>query len=219
MNSKMVIIAGLIASLLLIFLCIFFNAQRYYKELALGTTNTSLISTSTLPLETIETTITKPIETKEENIEIGSITTVVSSDINQSFTVPKETKPLVIKETLEVVQEEINTLLKHRQINFKKNSGHITLESQKVLDEVATALAGKDDVLIEVQGHTDAGGKAKVNRSISQMRANKVKVYLIKKGLKGEHIRAKGFGETKPLSTVDPKNILNRRVEIYVTRR
>lgn len=50
MSSRLVIITGLIVSLLLIFLCIFFNAKRYYKELELGTTNGSLVSTPTTPV-------------------------------------------------------------------------------------------------------------------------------------------------------------------------
>jgi hypothetical protein len=44
MSSKSVILLGLLASLLLIFFCVFFNAERYYKELGLSTENKEALS-------------------------------------------------------------------------------------------------------------------------------------------------------------------------------
>ncbi len=135
-----------------------------------------------------------------------------------------EKKPLREKEnspekSLELEQEKISTLLKNSKINFKRNSGKIRKEGKKVLDEVAKTLLGKENILIEIQGHTDAGGKEKINLWISQKRADSVKKYLIKKGIKADIITAKGFGEKKLLLPKTPYDPSNRRVEIHLKRK
>ena len=123
------------------------------------------------------------------------------------------------EEEVKEVQEEISKLLKNKQIHFEKGSGKITSEGKKVLDELVTTLKEPDSMLLEIQGHTDAGGKQRANLMLSQVRASAVKEYLIKKGLKAENITAKGFGESKLLLPQKPYDISNRRVEIYLKRR
>ena len=169
------------------------------------------------------------LETHDKTYDISDMTTVVLKEVKKDAgkkeeskqeSLPKEAPKLeTAKRNLEIEQEKISALLKNNKINFKKNSGKIRTEGKKVLDEVVVALAGKDDVLIEVQGHTDAGGTARINLKISQMRANGVKKYLIKKGLKADTITAKGFGEKELLLPETPYNSSNRRVEIYLKRK
>lgn len=135
------------------------------------------------------------LETHDKTYDISDMTTVVVKEVkdagkkeadkkeeSKQESLSKEAPKLeTAKSNLEIEQEKIFALLKNNKINFKKNSGKIRTEGKKVLDEVVVALAGKDDVLIEVQGHTDAGGAAGINLKISQIRANGVKKYLIKK--------------------------------------
>jgi len=350
MNSKSVILLGLLASLLLIFLCIFFNAERYYKELGLGTVDNKAVSLieSNEPVEELSENDDTIVAIKEED-KVESITaetkeetssfnyyvednkTFISGNIplldngdsfkefisdcskdkscenNVTFldndeslswksfvssaltilkkeeivnpkltidkkdikiegefslesgkeqlltlveknkdiytisdltTIKKELKvepteleptkkelpkhePKIVNPTksLEDEQEKVSTLLKNNKINFKRNSGKIRKEGRVVLDKVAKLLKGDKNILIEVQGHTDAGGKEKINLWISQVRADGVKKYLVKKGIKADIITAKGFGEKKlllPKAAYDPSN---RRVEIHLKRK
>jgi len=120
---------------------------------------------------------------------------------------------------IENIQDKISTLLEDRQITFKKNSGKLSREGKEVLDKLIILLSDQESFTIEVQGHTDAGGKAKVNKWISQMRANRVKKYLLEKGLLSKNIKAKGFGESQLLLVDKPYSEKNRRVEIYIKRR
>jgi outer membrane protein OmpA-like peptidoglycan-associated protein len=373
MSSKSVIIVGLLASLLLIFLCVFFNAERYYKELGLGTQSNGEVSSMVSSVEVkednphkgidgtpvalaeVDDNSSKVVETKEEdrvdaispdmkeenstfnyyhennktfifgNLPLlddgdsfkryiancskdkycennvtfhnneetiawkglaASILTLFDkeqisnpkllidkkeiiiegefaeqvgkdqlltllSEHNESYVVAdkstvaskvelkkdenqSESQSAKVKtkkdeakkdenQTAEVEknsfaleQEKIFELLKNNKINFKKNSGRILKSGKKVLDKVVAALAGKENIRIEVQGHTDAGGKDQINLQISQMRADGVKKYLVKKGLKADTITAKGFGEKKLLLPKSPKSSKNRRVEIYL---
>jgi outer membrane protein OmpA-like peptidoglycan-associated protein len=131
----------------------------------------------------------------------------------------EEVKVKTPAKNLELEQEQISSLLKNNKITFKRNSGKIRKEGKKVLDEIAKLLKGKENILIDVEGYTDAGGKEKINLWISQARADGVKKYLIKKGIKADSITAKGFGEKKLLLPKAPYDPSNRRVEIHLKRK
>ncbi len=166
----------------------------------------------------------KKVESQKEDIEKADIQkeNIQKEEQEKKTTTTKE--PLTEKEkspekSLKLEQEKISTLLKNSKINFKRNSGKIRKEGRKVLDKVSKMLLGKDNILIEIEGHTDAGGKEKINLWISQKRADGVKKYLIKKGIKADIITAKGFGEKKLLLPKTPYNPSNRRVEIHLKRK
>ena len=131
----------------------------------------------------------------------------------------EEAKIRTPEKNLELEQEKIFSLLKNNKITFKRNSGKIRREGRKVLDEIVKLLKGKENILIDVEGYTDAGGKEKINLWISQARAKGVKKYLIKKGIKADIITAKGFGESKFLLPKTPYDPSNRRVEIHLKRK
>jgi outer membrane protein OmpA-like peptidoglycan-associated protein len=156
------------------------------------------------------------------NYKIDDMTTIAKKE-KPLFTIIKDDvkieKTEEEKEEITEVQEKISQLLKEKQIHFEKGSGKITAEGKKVLDELVKALDEPDTILLEIQGHTDAGGRKRTNLNLSKRRADAVKKYLIKKGLKSENMTAKGFGESKLLLPKTPYNILNRRVEIYLKRR
>ncbi len=72
---------------------------------------------------------------------------------------------------------------------------------------------------LEIEGHTDSTGGDKLNQTLSEQRAAKVRTYLIEQGLSGDSITSKGFGKTMPVadnSTAAGRQ-LNRRVEIIVS--
>ena len=170
---------------------------------------------------------------KEENISIEKIEVLTAlkeplseepsvyllSDKNVFDNNISDTNLSLPKTVLENIQYKISTLLHDRQITFKKNSGKLSKEGKEVLDKLIILLLNQKSFTIEVQGHTDAGGKVKVNQWISQMRANRVKKYLLQKGISSKNIKAKGFGETQLLFADKPYSQKNRRVEIYIKRR
>ena len=162
---------------------------------------------------------TVKIEVKEEKKDKTLSIEPTKKELPTKELPTHEPKIETSKKSLEVEQEKISSLLKNSKINFKRNSGKIRKNGKKVLDEISRLLKGKKNILIEVQGHTDAGGKEKVNLWISQARANGVKKYLIKKGIKADIITAKGFGEQKLLLPKTPYSPSNRRVEIYLKRK
>lgn len=104
-------------------------------------------------------------------------------------------------------------------IRFKSGSSEIDEQSHSILDQVAlTMKANKQIKRVRVEGHTDERGSHELNMRLSRERANSVRDYLVRKGVKPERLVAEGFGPDKPLSQgKDPDSLAkNRRVEFIV---
>jgi outer membrane protein OmpA-like peptidoglycan-associated protein len=73
---------------------------------------------------------------------------------------------------------------------------------------------------IEIQGHVFALGKNSVaGQSISEARAKKVLKYLVENGIDKSRLKAKGYGNTRPIYEKPQffyEEQANRRVEIVV---
>ena len=70
-----------------------------------------------------------------------------------------------------------------------------------------------------VEGHTDNVGGVEYNQQLSEQRANSVREFLTKQGVRPENIQSRGFGMTQPVasnSTATGRQ-LNRRVDLVVT--
>ncbi len=116
--------------------------------------------------------------------------------------------------SIEEASTAINNIMSANNITFDYKSSDITDKSKKQLDEVIDILLGLDDVSIQVAGYTDSKGGAVYNKVLSQKRADSVRTYLIKSGVRSKLIKSKGYGEENFIST--PEDIINRRVEIHL---
>ena len=99
---------------------------------------------------------------------------------------------------------------------YDSNSSYIRAAAYPLLDEVASILEKNPEMEVEVQGHTDNTGSAKYNQWLSEKRAQKVKDYLVSKGIDPSRLEAKGYGLTQPLASNATKEgrAQNRRVEL-----
>ena len=91
-----------------------------------------------------------------------------------------------------------------------------TREALARLSGVALAHPG---LRFEVEGHTDSTGSDELNQTLSQQRADVVRMYLVQQGLPADAISARGFGKTAPVadnSSADGRQ-KNRRVELIVS--
>lgn len=94
--------------------------------------------------------------------------------------------------------------------------------SDDLLHEVRDAINQNPDIeLVEVQGHTDDGGVAAFNMTLSQERAEAVRDWLIQAGVPKEKLVAKGYGFEKPLgdNRVKTGRQKNRRVQFMIIKR
>lgn len=105
-------------------------------------------------------------------------------------------------------------------VYFDTGKSTLRAESYKELNELAEFLLVKKNMVIEIAGHTDNVGQKEANMKLSQDRANAVRNYLIKKGVKPENIQAKGYGDTQPVAAndTDAGKQKNRRTEVRIIK-
>jgi outer membrane protein OmpA-like peptidoglycan-associated protein len=86
------------------------------------------------------------------------------------------------------------------------------------LDKLALVLRENPNRNALIEGHTDSIGTDAYNNYLSKMRANRVKNYLVQKGISTSRITVKGYGESYPVAsnTTDAGRQQNRRVDIVL---
>jgi outer membrane protein OmpA-like peptidoglycan-associated protein len=105
---------------------------------------------------------------------------------------------------------ELNT------IYFETGKEAILNASNRTLNKLALQLKAKANLKIEIIGHTDNSGDENFNLNLSKKRADKVKSYLIEKGIDTKRITTNGLGESKPIgdNNTEEGRRKNRRVEL-----
>jgi outer membrane protein OmpA-like peptidoglycan-associated protein len=101
---------------------------------------------------------------------------------------------------------------------FQTGSAKIDETSHSELNEVVVMMQRNPKMVIQLEGHTDFAGSAKLNMKLSEDRVTAVKGYLTEKGINKNRIKTKAFGGTMPLSREDTEEArrLNRRVELRI---
>jgi outer membrane protein OmpA-like peptidoglycan-associated protein len=105
-----------------------------------------------------------------------------------------------------------------KSVLFRQSTPILLQESYDELEMVYDFLTINPNVEIELAGHTDNGGKAKLNLKLSHDRVIRVKNYLVEKGIDARRIRGVGYGETMPIASnkTESGRRLNRRVEFKI---
>lgn len=107
-----------------------------------------------------------------------------------------------------------------RNVLFDSGQATLKASSYPALNDLVEVLKLKNTMQIEIAGHTDDVGNAQLNMKLSQARANKVKDYLVKKGIQAARITAKGYGDTKPVADnwSEEGRQKNRRTEVIIIK-
>jgi len=101
-------------------------------------------------------------------------------------------------------------------VKFEFDKSRLTVKADSLLDLVAISLKKHPDAKVDVIGHTDWVGSEAYNQNLSIQRAEAVRDYLIRNGVKAENLTYRGYGETQPMADnkTDAGRALNRRVEL-----
>lgn len=102
-----------------------------------------------------------------------------------------------------------------RDILFDVNKSVIKPESFVAINKIAGLMREHLDLRFSIEGHTDSDGDAVKNKMLSEDRAQAIKIALVKFGVNSSRLKAKGWGESKPVDTNITKTgkANNRRVE------
>ena len=115
---------------------------------------------------------------------------------------------------------EVGTTVNLKDVLFEQGKTVMLPQSYPELDLVVSFLKTNPNVKIELSGHTDNRGIPAQNVKLSQARVEKVKEYLVSKGIEGKRITGKGYGGAKPIASNDDEETrkLNRRVEFVIKK-
>jgi peptidoglycan-associated lipoprotein len=141
---------------------------------------------------------------------------------------PRTLKELVTNITLDTLivldKIEINRTFILKNIYFDFDMFNIRSDAAKELDKLVQLLSDNPSIKIELSSHTDSVGTYDYNLELSQKRAESSVGYLIEHGISPDRLKAKGYGETKPIArntnpdgTDNPKGRdRNRRTEFKI---
>ncbi|KYF69006.1 OmpA family protein [Sorangium cellulosum] len=135
-----------------------------------------------------------------------------SEDTRAQLTVNKRPK-------VSLVKVQGNEIKISRQIHFETDSAKILGDSNALMEEIADVLQRNPNIRkVEIQGHTDNTGGREHNQTLSESRANSVRAWLIRAGVDGSRLAAKGYGQDRPVApNVTPANkAKNRRVQFII---
>lgn len=103
-------------------------------------------------------------------------------------------------------------------IFFDQGKSVLRSESEAEIHKLVEVLRSNPNMVIEIIGHTDDVGDEAANLMLSTERAGAVLDRLVELGIDPQRLRAKGYGETRPLvpNRTEANRRRNRRVEFVV---
>jgi len=115
---------------------------------------------------------------------------------------------------------EVGAVVSLKSVLFEIGTTKLLDESFEELNVVVDFLNANPKVEIGLEGHTDNRGDTKKNLVLSQQRVDKIKSYLVSKGISQKRIKGKGYGGSRPIATNDSEDArrLNRRVEFRILK-
>ena len=118
--------------------------------------------------------------------------------------------------TLKEQLDEAGRIVTHG-ILFDSGSGRIKAESYKTLADIGALLTESPALRVSIEGHTDSDGTDDANLTLSNARAQSVRVYLVDNyKIDAGRLEARGWGESQPMGKNDTAEgkAMNRRVEL-----
>lgn len=107
------------------------------------------------------------------------------------------------------------------KVMFESGSADILEQSHGLLTEVAGMLKDNPQIeLMDIEGHTDSKGGARMNKKLSTNRAESVVAFLVQAGVEEARLIAKGYGPEKPIADNESEEgrDQNRRVEFNIVK-
>ncbi len=135
-----------------------------------------------------------------------------------TFEVPKLDKGRTYSTSNLLIQFELPRTFTLDNVHFNSGKAELTKSSYSEINELLEYMKIKEDLVIEIAGHTDNVGEDEYNMDLSERRAKSVKNYLVSNGISPERIIAKGYGESQPIASneIPEGRQKNRRTEVRI---
>lgn len=106
---------------------------------------------------------------------------------------------------------------------YKYNSAELVETSLPALQQLHYFLLENPGIIIEIGAHTDVRGSEYYNLMLSRQRAENLRSWLIKRGIDGSRLIAKGYGESRVINhcmngtpCTEEEHDINRRTEFRI---
>ena len=126
---------------------------------------------------------------------------------------------LNIDTTMVLMPIVLQRVIRVKNVYYASDSTRVQSSSLPTLDSLAHVLRQNPDIEIEILSHTDQHHSESYNLTLSERRAEAIVQHLITKGALVSQLRAKGYGESKPVvprARSEAEDALNRRTEFKV---
>lgn len=116
---------------------------------------------------------------------------------------------------------DLNEFYVFENFQFDFDNENFVQQNNEQLTNLITYLNDHSDVLISLNGHTDASGTKEYNKRLSKKRAKLVAKFLIAQGIHKFRINSQGLGEEKPIAdnSTEKGKLKNRRVEFIMSKK
>ena len=103
-------------------------------------------------------------------------------------------------------------------IYFETDSFALNQESEELLKNQISLIKSESNIVISTEGHCDERGSGLYNKKLGKKRAEEVKKFLVKSGIKSAKISTISYGKNKPVDLGHDESAWskNRRVEIVL---
>jgi outer membrane protein OmpA-like peptidoglycan-associated protein len=124
-----------------------------------------------------------------------------------------------LKNSLNAKQTERGTLVTFGDVLFDYNRAELKPNGLTNVNSLAQFLQQNPDRKVIVEGYTDSTGSASYNQSLSERRADSVRMALVRMGVDPARIVAQGYGKEYPVAdnTSNSGRAQNRRVEVTIS--
>lgn len=125
-----------------------------------------------------------------------------------------------LKMDFALIPLEVGTTIQLNDVLFEQGTSDMTASSSVQLDKVVNMMKENPSLIIDLAGYTDNQGLARLNIKLSQDRVEKVKQYILERGIEENRITGKGYGGIKPIASNKSEETrkLNRRVEFTIVK-
>ena len=108
-------------------------------------------------------------------------------------------------------------MLEAKGVNFKEKTAALTLKATEKLDSIAEIIKHKK-IKLEIAAHTDNSLPENDAIELTKQRAEKVKEYLVSKGVKKEKLYCKAYGSSEPIAdnNTTKGKLKNNRIEFRI---
>jgi len=132
--------------------------------------------------------------------------------------IPKQViKEVIVERYIAAVSEDRLVLV---GVNFDFDKSTLLPESYPVLNKAVILLEDNPTVNVEIEGYTDFIGTKVYNKELSVERAEKVKEYLVLKGIDKKRLSTIGYGKGNPVANNETEEgrALNRRIVFRILK-